>query len=120
MIKDSGSLHSALVVKPEICEKDRFLNKTYLLNDQNSIFHPFKCNIVFWTTHALNIYKKRYPVFWRLVLSTKSHAHLQLMPNVAVAGFRIPQTSSEWCYGILMTSVALPDDLYLTDKYVNK
>ena len=27
-----------------------------------SIFHPFKCNIVFLTTQALNLYKKSYPV----------------------------------------------------------
>ena len=33
LIKDSGSLHSALVVKTEICGKNRFLNVTYLIND---------------------------------------------------------------------------------------
>ena len=35
LIKDSGILHSALVIKTEICGKNRFLNDTKLINDQN-------------------------------------------------------------------------------------
>ena len=36
------------------------------------------------------------------------------------ADFGIPRLAGEWSYGILMTSVALPDDLCLTGQYVNK
>ena len=62
LIKDSGSSHSALVVKTEICGKNRFLNETYLINDQNvniSLIQMLHCIL---TTQALNIYKKSYPV----------------------------------------------------------
>ena len=37
---------------------------------------------------------------------------------VTVADFGIPRLLSEWSYGILMTPVARPDDLYLTGQYV--
>ena len=65
---------------------------------------------------------------WRLVLSIRSRDHkwsMQIysgcpMWQVTVADFGIPRIAGEWSYGILMTSVAVPDDLYLTGQYVNK
>ena len=42
LIKDSGSLHSALVVKSEICGKNRFLYQLYLRNYQNVNFSPIQ------------------------------------------------------------------------------
>ena len=62
MNKDSESLHSALVVKTEICEKTVFLNETYLINDQNVNISPIQINIKFLSMQALKIYKKSYPV----------------------------------------------------------
>ena len=40
--------------------------------------------------------------------------------NPLLSQYLIPRLPSEWSYGILMTSVAPPDDLYLTGQYVNK
>ena len=45
LIKDSVSLHSALVVKSEICGTNSFLNETYLINYQNVNYSPVKMQL---------------------------------------------------------------------------
>ena len=58
LIKDSGSLHSALIIKTEICGRNRVLNKTYLINDQNVNISPIQMqNCIFDHTSSKFIQK---------------------------------------------------------------
>ena len=59
LIKDSGSLHSALVMKIEICGKNRFFSETYLINDQNVNISPIQMqDCIFDHTSSKFIQKK--------------------------------------------------------------
>ena len=70
LIKDSGSLHSALVVKSEICGKHRFLNETYLINDQNVNFSPIQMQHCIFDHTSYKFIQKSLSSCWCLVLST--------------------------------------------------
>ena len=68
LIKDSGSLHSALVVKTELFGKNRFLNETYLINYiKCQYFTHLNTTLYFFTIQALNIDQK-ISSCWCLVL----------------------------------------------------
>ena len=62
LIKDSGSLHSTLVVKSELRGKNRFLNETYLINYQNINFSPIQMQHCFFDHTSSKFIQKCYLV----------------------------------------------------------
>ena len=76
LIKDSGSLHSALVVKTEVYGKNRFLNETYLINDQNVNISPIQTkHCIFDHTPSKYLQKK---LSSKLLASGPVNSHLTI------------------------------------------